>query len=293
MDQKNPLAHPPKDGTPIISEYNGSTCLQRIFMMSHVFSNATAYEQYMGRWSRPVARECVRWLDIAPGRTWLDVGAGTGILTQVILEQAAPQQVVAIDLSEQYLAYAQETIQDQRVAFQVGDATEITLETSPFDVAVAGLVLNFVTSPEKTVEGMKNAVREGGMVAAYVWDYTEGMAMLRHFWEAAIAVDPAARDFNAATQYALCNPDSLQGLFASAGLSKIEVRPLEIETPFASFDDFWLPFLGAQGSVSKYLKAVDENGRHAIQQQLRQQLPIRSDGTIPLTARAWSVKGQA
>lgn len=256
------------------------------------FDNASAYERYVGRWSRLVARQFATWLDIPTASTWLDVGAGTGILTRVILEQSAPHNVVGLDLSEQYLEYARQVITDERVDWRVGDASEITWGAPAFDVAVAGLVLNFVPAPEDVVRGMKEAIRQEGLVAAYVWDYGDRMQMMRQFWDAAAAIDPAARAFDAGAQFAICKPDNLRSLFATTDLTEIEVIPIDIQTRFSDFDDFWLPFLGAQGSVSKYLRSLNDDQRHAIQQQLLQQLPINPDNSIHLSARAWAIKGR-
>lgn len=256
------------------------------------FNNASAYEIYVGRWSRLIARQFLAWLNIPAGSTWLDVGAGTGILTQVILDQTAPQKVVGIDLSEQYLEYARQAVTDRRVEWKVGNASTMGFDAPAFDAAVAGLVLNFVPSAEDMVRGMKEAVRQGGMVAAYVWDYGDRMQMMRHFWDAAAVVDPASKQFDAGTQFAICDPDNLRALFVKTGLTDVEVIPTDIQTTFSDFDDFWLPFLAGQGSISKYLRSLDDDRLNAIQMQLRRQLPIKPDQTIPLTARAWSVKGR-
>jgi len=257
----------------------------------NAFNNAAAYEAYIGRWSRLVGAAFVHWLGIPAGGVWLDVGAGTGILTRVILEEAAPKKVTAVDLSEQYLAYARQVISDDRVEFIVGNASHIGLEAPAFDAAVAGLVLNFVPSPLDAVLGMKQAVVPGGTVAAYVWDYTDRMEMMRYFWDAAVAVDPSASEAVSETQYALCNPQRLQALFESAGLRQVEVTAIDVSTRFADFDDYWLPFLEAQGSVSKYLRSLDADGRDAVREYLQGQLPIQSDQTIDLIARAWAVRG--
>ena len=259
---------------------------------SVAFTNAAAYEIYVGRWSRLVARQFVTWLDIPFASTWIDVGAGTGILTQVILEQNAPQKIIGLDLSEPYLAYARQVITDKRVEWVVGDASEIVLDRPAFDVVVAGLVLNFVPSPEDMVRGMKAAIRQDGVIAAYVWDYGDRMEMMRHFWDAAIAVDPSAKEFDAGTQFAICNPNNLRSLFATIGLRDIEIIPIDIQTQFSHFDDFWVPFLGAQGSVSRYLRSLDEDQQNALQKQLQRQLPISHDHSISLSARAWAIKGR-
>ncbi len=255
------------------------------------FSNAKAYEGYVGRWSQLVAHEFIPWLNIAPGLTWLDVGAGTGILTQAILQQAAPAKVIGVDLSREYIEFARQQVQDDRVEFRVDDAANIASETLQFDAAVAGLVLNFLPAPQQAVNTMTQAVKSGGTVAAYVWDYRGQMEMMRHFWDAAIKVDASAAEADAGQRFAIANPDNLRSALASAGLTAVEVIPIDVPTRFQDFDDYWLPFLAAQGSVSKYLRGISDDTRTALSDQLQRQLPIRDDGTISLVARAWAVKG--
>jgi ubiquinone/menaquinone biosynthesis C-methylase UbiE len=256
-----------------------------------IFSNATSYEGYVGRWSRPVGEQFIAWLKVPAGSTWLDVGAGTGILTQVILQEASPTKVVGIDLSPEYIEFANQRIHDDRVEFRVGDAGDLPFESPQFDTAVSGLVLNFVPSPEQVVKSMIQAVRDGGVIAAYVWDYGGQMEMMRHFWDAAKQVDPAASEADAGQRFTITRPENLRSLFESADLKAVEVMPIDVQTRFQDFNDYWLPFLGAQGSVSKYLHGLNDETLDAIQSQLQQQLPIADDGSISLVARAWAVKG--
>lgn len=261
-----------------------------------IFGNANAYEGYVGRWSRFVGERFIAWLAVDPGSTWLDVGAGTGILTQVILHEASAAKIIGVDSSPEYIEFARQRVQDDRVAFKVGDAAQITAESAgieaKFDAAVAGLVLNFVPAPDQVAQNMVQAVRNGGVVAAYVWDYGGRMEMMRQFWDAAIQIDPSAREMDAGQRFTICEPDNLRALFQSVGLEGVEVMPIDIPTPFKDFDDFWLPFLGAQGSVSKYLHGLSDETRNAIRDQLRRQLPTTAEGVIPLMARAWAVKGK-
>jgi ubiquinone/menaquinone biosynthesis C-methylase UbiE len=58
-----------------------------------VWASGAAYEPFIGRWSRLVAREFLDWLAVEPGRRWLDVGCGTGALTRTILERAEPARM--------------------------------------------------------------------------------------------------------------------------------------------------------------------------------------------------------
>lgn len=260
--------------------------------MGDTFSNAASYEAYVGRWSQLVARRFIIWLDIATGLIWLDVGAGTGVLTEMILQETSPAKVLGVDLSQEYIAFARERIHDDRVEFRVQDAANIAFETPEFDVSVAGLVLNFVPSAEETVKSMAHAVRSGGTVAAYIWDYSGQMEMMRHFWDAAAVVDPASAEMDAGQRFTIANPDNLRSLFQSVGLTEVKVVAIDIPTQFKDFDDYWLPFLAAQGSVSKYLRGLSDATRSALSDQLQRQLPIAADGSIALMARAWAVKGK-
>lgn len=257
-----------------------------------MFSDAEAYESYVGRWSRLVAHEFIVWLDLAPGCTWLDVGAGTGILTDVILQTTSPARIVGVDLSQEYIEFARRRLRDDRVEFWVGDAGKFAVDGPQFDAAVAGLVLNFLPAPRQAVESMAQAVKSGGTVAAYVWDYGGQMEMARYFWDAAIKIDPSAKEMDAGQQFTICKPDNLRSLFQSVDLSAVEVIPIDIQTHFKDFDDYWLPFLGAQGSVSKFLHGLSDEMRTALRTQLQNRLPMAPDGSISLVARAWSVKGK-
>ncbi len=256
------------------------------------FNNAESYEGYVGRWSHFVAQEFIRWLDPAPGLTWLDVGAGTGVLTNVILGQTSPARILGVDLSPDFLDFARGKIHDDRVEFRVENAANLAVAVPEFDVAVAGLVLNFVPSPEQAARNMAGAVRDGGSVGAYVWDYSGQMEMMRHFWDAAAQVDPSSTEMDAGHRFTIAHPDNLRALFESIGLSAVESRAIDVPTKFKDFDDYWLPFQAAQGSVSKYLRGLSDETRSAIGDQLQRQLPIAADGSISLMARAWAVKGK-
>jgi SAM-dependent methyltransferase len=251
------------------------------------------YEPYVGRWSRKVAAEFLGWLRVPPQAAWLDVGCGTGALTDVILAQAQPASVTGIDASAGFIDHARGHIADPRASFEVGDAQELKVPPQSFDAAVSGLVLNFVSQPERALAGMARAVRPGGTVAAYVWDYAEGMALMRRFWDAAVALNPAAEELDEGRRFTLCHPAPLEALFSQAGLQSVEVQPLVVATPFRDFDDYWSPFLGGQGPAPGYAMALHEDDRAALRERLRAALPAGPGGAIELGARAWAVRGMA
>ena len=256
-----------------------------------VWASGQAYEPYIGRWSRLVAAQVLDWLAVPAGRRWLDVGCGTGALTQTILQRARPSQVKGVDRSAGFVAFAREHAQDPRAEFEVGDAQALPVDSGAFDAAVSGLMLNFIPRPDRAVTEMVRAVGAGGTVAAYVWDYAGKMQMLRHFFNAAAALDPAAYDLDEGRRFPLGQPEPLRQLFQAAGLSAVDVRPIEIAMDFRDFDDFWLPFLGGQGPAPSYTMSLSEERRAALRERLRASLPTALDGSIPLVARTWAVRG--
>jgi len=257
-----------------------------------VWSAGAQYEPYVGRWSRLVARELLKWLSIPVQKDWLDVGCGTGALGQIIFEHALPNSIQGIDSSTDFIAYAKVHVDDARVTFEVGNAQALQIDSASFDVVVSGLVLNFVPEPRRAVAEMARVTRPGGAVAAYVWDYAKKMELMRYFWDAAVVLDPTALEFDEGRRFPICQPSPLAELFKDAGLQEVEVRPIDIPTHFRDFDDYWSPFLGGQGPAPGYAMSLSEERRGALRERIRSNLPIAKDGSIPLMARVWAVRGR-
>jgi SAM-dependent methyltransferase len=256
-----------------------------------VWAVGTGYENYVGRWSRFVAPKFVKWLAIPAGRNWLDVGCGTGALTQSILDTAAPARAVGVDSSDGFVAHARAHVTDQRAEFRKGDAQALPAGDGEFDAIVSGLVLNFIPDQAKAAAEMRRVTQPGGAVAAYVWDYAGEMQLMRHFWDAAVALKPAARELDEGIRFPVCWPEPLIALFSAAGLRDVAVKAIDVPTVFKSFDDYWSPFLGGQGPAPGYCMSLSEVDRVALRDRIRAGLPVAPDGSVPLIARAWAVRG--
>jgi SAM-dependent methyltransferase len=179
------------------------------------------------------------------------------------------------------------------VRVELGDARALPVADSEFDAVVSGLVLNFVPpadQPQAAAE-LRRAGKSGGIVAAYVWDYAEGMQLQRYFWDAAVELDPAGQEIDESRRFPLCQPEPLAALFRDAGLADVEVRAIDISTHFRDFDDYWTPFLGGLGPAPSYTMSLSEDDRAALRDLIRSRLPIEADGSIHLIARAWAVRG--
>ncbi|MEV4344621.1 class I SAM-dependent methyltransferase [Actinoplanes sp. NPDC049596] len=253
-------------------------------MTGDVWAAGDAYEAYVGRWSRRVATIFVDWLGVPSGRRWLDVGCGTGALTAAIMA-SGPADVVGVDPSRGFL---RSVLDATRVA---GDAAALPLRDRAFDAVVSGLALNFVPDPARAVAEFVRVAAPGAVVAAYVWDYAEGMQMMRHFWDAAAEADPAAGGRDEGPRFPICHEPALRAAWSAAGLTNVATRAIEIPTVFANFADYWTPFLGGTGPAPAYLSALDSESQRRIRDDLRRRLPFTASGEIPLTASAWAVRG--
>lgn len=261
-------------------------------MQQHdIFNEAEAYERYVGRWSRVLTPNFVRWLAVPLQGEWLDVGCGIGSLTEAILANAFPKSVVGVDPSSAFVAHAGATVRDSRVSFRVGNAMGLEFANGTFDVAASSLVLNFVPEPNVAVAEMRRVVRKGGRVAACVWDYGGGMRMMRVFWDAAAELDPAAAQLDEGHRFGITRPDALQACFLGAGLQRVEMLPLDVDMVFSDFDDYWTPFLGGQAPAPAYAMSLPQEGRDALAERIRAKLASEADGSIRMISRAWAVKG--
>ena len=255
------------------------------------WAGGNPYERFMGRWSTPVARKFLDWLAVSPDSTWLDVGCGTGTLTRLILETGQPNEVIALDSSPEFIAYAQQSIPNPKVRFQVGLAQALDLEANVVDAVVSGLVLNFVPQPERAVAEMIRVAQPGGTVGIFLWDYAEGMQMLRYFWDAAVKLDRSAAAYDEGVRFPICRAGQLEALVKETGLQQVEALAIDVWTVFQNFADYWYPFLGNVGPAPGYVMSLSPQDRQALEDKLRETLPAAEDGLISLTARAWAVKG--
>jgi len=256
------------------------------------WGSGDAYEQYVGRWSRPVAKEFLGWLDVETDLAWGDVGCGTGALTECILGGWEPASIIAVDRAGGFIRAAGGRVKDPRVQFALGDALALAWPSNACDVTVSGLVLNFVPDPRAMATEMMRVTRPGGIVAAYVWDYGGGMQMMRHFWDVAVQINPHDSRLDQAERFPICKPEPLETLFRKIGLSAVSVRAIDIPTVFRDFGDYWTPFLGKQGAAPTYLAGLDAGARDRIRDTLKARLAAAADGSITLSARAWAVQGK-
>ena len=251
-----------------------------------MFAASAGYERFMGRWSRLLAPAFIAFAGVKNGDRVLDVGTGTGSLAAAVEASMPASEIVGIDPSEAFIAYAQKNAKSTRVRFEVGDAQALKFKDASFDQTLALLVMNFVPDHNKAIAEMRRVTRPQGIVSACVWDYDAGMQMLRFFWDEAIALDPAIEPRDE-RHMKLSRQGQLGDLWRKAGLINVKEQPLTIDQAYSSFNEYWEPFTKGAGPGGAYVVSLSQDRRQQLEARMRKRLlGDRQDGPFTLTAKS-------
>jgi ubiquinone/menaquinone biosynthesis C-methylase UbiE len=218
----------------------------------------------------------------------LDLGCGPGALIGVLVDRLGAAGVSACDPSPSFAAACASRYPG--IDVRTGRAEAIPFEDSEFDVAMAQLVLHFVTEPETAARELRRVVRKGGVVAACVWDFEQGMEMLRAFWDAALLIDPSAPDEAMTMRFGRAG--EIADLLASSGFTEITETTLTVSSVYESFDELWSGFLAGIGPAGSFCVSFDEDRQAVLRQNLFERIgePVEE---FELSATARSASGVA
>jgi SAM-dependent methyltransferase len=250
---------------------------------------AEAYDRFVGRYGHALAARLIQWAGVEPGDRALDVGCGPGALTGALVALLGADRVSAVEPSTAFAAACRQRYPGACV--EIARAESLPFPDRSFDCALAQLVVNFMDDPDAGVREMKRVTRVGGSVAAAVWDYQGEMTLLRHFWDAAAAIDEGAALRDEARLMRLCTPGALEDLWRRAGLTQIESDGATVAARYTDFDDLWRPLESGVGPAGAFLIAQPVERRRALQHEMRRRLGV-GDGAFELSARAWIITGR-
>jgi SAM-dependent methyltransferase len=245
---------------------------------------ATAYDQFMGEWSRPLAELVADRLDPHRGDRALDVGCGPGVLTAVLAERLGADAVAAVDPSEPFVAAASARLPG--VDVRRARAEQLPFPDDQVDLAVANLVVHFMRDPVGGLAEMARVTRPGGRLAATVWDHAGGTGPMATFWTVATELDPSVTDESA---LAGARQGHLHELAVSAGLQDPVEDLLTVTRRFDTFEDWWAPFELGVGPAGDHVATLAATDREAFRDALRDRL---GEGPFELGASAWFVVGR-
>ena len=252
------------------------------------FSNAEAYDRRTGRYSRLLAAPFVDFVGIEDGERLLDIGCGTGSLTFTTAALTHRSEIVGIDRSAAFIEYARSQTKDRRLSFEVGDALSLPYPDASFDKCLSLLVIQLIPDVRRPLSEMRRVTKQGGAVAASVWD-RDNNELHTVFWDSVAEIDPAGKQTRDERVFVR---GQLSGLWTESGLTHVEEKSLVISPQFQSFDDFWAPFYGGQGSGGSYFVGLPSDKQQALRALVRERvLGSGPDRPFKLNARAWAVRG--
>jgi SAM-dependent methyltransferase len=257
-----------------------------------MFADAEAYERFMGRWSRLVAPQLVDFTDVPDRGRFLDVGSGTGALAFALVERKLQAHVRGIDPSKEYVAYANSrNAFPDRISFEEGDAHQLHFADASFDASLSLLVFNFIPDPRKALREVCRVTKPGGRISAAVWDYGDGMRMLRAFWDGAVSIDAKA-EARDEKHMPLCRAGELSELWRQGGLENVHEQPQTVTMRFESFADYWDPFLLGQGPAGVYVRSLSRDRVRVLRSEVKSRVsPSAENLPFAFSARVWSVCG--
>jgi len=257
-------------------------------------SDGASYELFLGRWTKVLAPHLLDFAEFSSNGPLLDVGTGTGSMAFAMAARWPERPIVAIDIAEPYVAYAQSKPAGASINFEVGDASTLRFENNTFSGTTAQLVLNFVPNPSAALSEMKRVTRPGGIVVGAVWDFRGGLVYQRLLWDTAAGIDPqAAVARDKLFSGALALPDGLSQLFGAADLADVQRDSITFRMDYSNFDDYWQPLLGGQGPFGTYVATLTVEMRRKIEEAVRRAYCSGApDGERSLTATAWAVRGR-
>ncbi|MCB0893847.1 MAG: methyltransferase domain-containing protein [Nocardioides sp.] len=242
---------------------------------------ASAYGRFMGRYSEPLADELVELAGVRRGMRAVDVGCGPGVLTSRLVDRLGADHVVALDPSPPFVAAARERCPG--VDVREGRAEQLPFEDGTFDLALAGLVVHFMSDPVAGLAEMARVVGSGGVVGATVWNHATATGPLSTFWQAAKDLDPDAAD--EATLPGTGEGD-LGGLAREAGLDDVVEGTVTVSVPYTGFEQWWEPYTLGVGPAGDHVARLDPDARDALRSRCAELLP---DGPFTVEATAWTV----
>ena len=252
------------------------------------YIDGEAYEQCTGQWSRAAGEIFLDWLSIPGDLRWLDVGCGTGVLTDLIHQRCAPRVIRAIDPSADQIKFAKSRPSAGKVDYRIADAKDLPFEDDLFDVATMALAITFVGDQLKAVKEMRRVVRPGGTIATYIWDIPGGGHFQQPIREAikSMGVDVPPNKTDDITR-----GEALAHLFRSAGLEEVSGHIIEIQMEFPNFEEYWDSQTVIANNTVRPIRAMSDSDVERLKALLRATLPTDSDGRITYSARCNAVRG--
>ena len=253
------------------------------------FTDGAAYERFMGRWTRAAGTIFLDWVGPPSGARWLDIGCGTGVFTELVVDTCSPASVIAVDPSAAQIELARQKPLAQRVDFRAADAQTLPFSDGAFDIVVSALVINFIPDRPRALAEMRRVCNPGSVIAGYVWDFAaqRGPSSPIRFGLQQVGAKPPLVPGTEDSRL-----EALTSLFAEGKLTEIVTRTIDVTMSFPDFNDFWQSQTPSYSPTGKMIAALSESDRENVLAAVRARLPAGADGSITHSARANAIKAR-
>ena len=123
----------------------------------------------------PGARELLVRAGIRPGMSVVDLGCGTGMVTQLLADFVGPTgEVIGVDYSAAQIEQARALLPTEvtNVRFIEASATDTGLPRDTFDLVYCRFLFIHLTDPEAALNEMRELLKPGGILACEDGDLT-------------------------------------------------------------------------------------------------------------------------
>lgn len=190
---------------------------------------ASQYDRH-ARLQKQVASALIRHTqgyaaEIKP-QTILDLGCGTGQITQAMCEQHAEANVFALDFSPKMLGQTQQRLAllNLHATLLCADAEQIPLQADSMDLVISSLMLQWSNNLEASLTGIHNVLKPKGVLAFS--SFSEGtLKEVKAAWSH-VDGDAHSSDFKTL--------ESFESAASAAGFSSVNVIPQTIVMQYAS-----------------------------------------------------------
>ena len=244
-----------------------------------MFESDSAYDAFMGRYSRRLAPVFADFVRIEAGASVADVGAGTGALATELAARGL--RVAAADPSPQFVDALRTRLPESDA--QVAPAEDLPWPDESFDAALAQLVVAFMSDAPAGVREMRRIVKPGGTVAVCMWD-KHGMELLAavNRTRNALGRDSDLPDTRYRTR------EEIEPLFAD-GFTDVHTELIETDASYSGFDELWATLLAGAGPAGAWVASLADDRREAAHAELYRQVGEPS-GPLTLQAKAWATR---
>ena len=257
-------------------------------------ANVSAYDRWVGRWSRLFLPAVISAAEVATGCRVLDVSTGTGEAALIALPAVgASGVVIGADIAAAMLVGARDRLKDPLFCPVAADGQMLPFKSGTFDAVICQLGLQFFQDPARGLAEFYRVLRHGCCAAVCVISTPDRAPMWGVLADVLSRFVPEQRDL-LHLSFALADANRLEHMLASAGFREVRVERVQREDTIGSFNEYWDPIETGVGSQPQLYVALPEIDRRVVREEVKSRLsPFLSNGYLIMSVEMLIAVGRA